>query len=284
MTATTAIPAAAPATTPVHHDRQRTAVITGASSGIGAAFADRLARDGFDLIIVARRRDRLEATATRLRSDAGVSVQVLVADLTAAEALREVELAIEGSAAVECLVNCAGVAGYMPFVDLPPDQAEALIRLHIIAPTRLTRTALPGMIAKGRGTVINVSSALAFSASVPAPPLPRRAVYAGSKAYVNTFTEILASELKDTGVYVQALCPGIVRTELHEVAAYDVSHVPFMMEPTDVVDASLAAARLGEVVCIPALADPALIADLEQTRGRLLEAARSSTIAERYHP
>ena len=270
-------PVAAPITT-----ARRTALVTGASSGIGAAFADRLARDGFDLIVVARRRDRLEALAQRLGREAGVEVDVLVADLTNPHELLDVERAVGGCSALEFLINCAGVAGYMPFVTLPPDQAEALIRLHVIAPTRLARAALPGMVARGRGAVINVSSALAFSASVPAPPLPHRAVYAASKSYVNTFAELLADELKGTGVRVQALCPGIVRTELHEVAGYDVSHVPFMLEPEDVVAASLAALRLGDVVCIPALDDRAPLADLDRCRGRVLDGARGSTIADRY--
>ena len=261
---------------------RRTALVTGASSGIGAAFAERLARDGCDLVIVARRRDRLEALADRLRSDAGVEVDVLAADLTEPAGLRDVEQAIDGCGALAFLVNCAGAAGYMPFVSLPPARAEALVRLHIVAPTRLTRAALPAMIARGRGVVINVSSALAFSASAPAPPLPHRAVYAAAKSYLNTFTEILADELRGTGVQVQALCPGIVRTEFHAVAGYDVSHVPFALEAADVVAASLAAVRLGEVVCMPSLEDVALLADAEASRARLLDGARSASVARRY--
>ena len=258
-----------------------TALITGASSGIGAAFADRLAHDGYDLILVARRRERLESLAEHLRREEAVGVEVLVADLTAPLDLLRVEHAAAASPALEILVNCAGVAGYMPFVTLPADQAEAMIALHVVAPTRLTRAALPGMIARGRGAVINVSSALAFSASAPSPPLPKRAVYAAVKAYLNTFTEILANELQGTGVRVQALCPGIVRTELHEVAEYDVSHVPGMLEADDVVRASLAAMELGEIVCIPGLEDASRLTDLERSRGRLLDGARG-TIAGRY--
>jgi short-subunit dehydrogenase len=281
----TVAPAPLPAAAAVEVAR-RTALVTGASAGIGAAFAERLARDGYDLIIVARRLDRLEALADRLRDEAGVAVDVLVADLTAADELREVERAIEACAILEFLVNCAGVAGYMPFAQLPPDQAESLVRLHVVAPTRLTRAALPGMVVRGRGVIVNVSSGLAFSASLPAPPLPHRAVYAASKSYINTFTEILANELRGTGVQVQALCPGIVRTELHEVARYDLSHVPasFMLEPEDVVTASLAALPLGDVVCIPALGDRGPLADLEQSRERVFDGVRGGSIAERYRP
>jgi short-subunit dehydrogenase len=258
------------------------ALVTGASSGIGAAFAERLARDGHALIIVARRAERLHDLAARLRAETGVAVEVLVADLTSGDGLARVEGALAESADLDMLVNCAGVAGYMPFAELPADDAEALVRLHVVAPTRLTRAALPGMVARGRGAVINVSSGLAFSASLPAPPLPLRAVYASSKSYINTFSEILASELQGTGVRVQALCPGIVRTELHEVAAYVVSHVPFMLEPEDVVGASLAALDLGEVVCVPALADTGVLEEAARARTRVLEGARSAVIAERY--
>jgi len=279
-------PAAQPvtATQPARAGEQprRAALITGASSGIGAAFADRLAHDGYDLILVARRRERLEAIAEHLRREEAVGVDVLVADLTDRADLLLVERAAAETMSLEMLVNCAGVAGYMPFVTLPPDQAEAMIALHVIAPTRLTRAALPRMIARGRGAVINVSSGLAFSASVPSPPLPQRAVYAAAKSYINTFTEILASELQGTGVRVQALCPGIVRTELHEVAGYDVSHVPFMLEPDDVVAASLAGLELGEIVCVPGLEDASRLADLERSRGRILDGARGGKIAKRY--
>ncbi|MBI5288143.1 MAG: SDR family oxidoreductase [Chloroflexi bacterium] len=261
----------------------RSALITGASSGIGAAFADRLAHDGYDLILVARRRERLEAMAEHLRREEAVNVDVLAADLTDRGELLLVERAAE-TASLEMMVNCAGVAGYMPFVTLPADQAQSMIALHIVAPTRLTRAALPGMIERGRGDVINVSSGLVFSAAAPSPPLPQRAVYAAAKSYINTFTEILGNELRGTGLRVQALCPGIVRTEFHEVAGHDVSHVPFMLEPEDVVTASLAGLDLGEIVCIPGLEDVLRLADLEQSRGRVFEGARGGKIAERYQP
>jgi short-subunit dehydrogenase len=258
-------------------------VVTGASSGIGAAFAERFARDGYDLIVIARRRERLEALAARLRQH-GAGIVVLVADLTNTSHLREVEAAVASCETLEMLVNCAGVAGYMPFVQLPPDQARSLIHLHVVAPTCLTRAALPGMIDRRRGAVINVSSALAYSASLPAPPLPYRAVYVAAKSYLNTFTEVVSNELKGTGVQIQALCPGVVRTELHDVADYDVSHIPFMMEPDDVVSASLAALRLGEVICIPALEDTATLAEAQAAQTRIMQGARAPSVASRYAP
>jgi hypothetical protein len=259
-----------------------TALVTGASAGIGAAFAARLAHDGYSLIVVARRRERLDLLAQRLRAEEGVRVDVLAADLTDPAELLGVETAIDACSTLELLVNCAGIAGYMPFVKLSPDEAESLIGLHVLATTRLTRAALPGMIARGLGSVINVSSALAFSAAIPAPPLPNRAVYAAAKSYINTFTEVLAHEIEGTGVRVQALCPGIVRTELHEVAGYDVSHVPFMMEPADVVEASLAGLDLGEVICVPSLRDASLLTAVQESRSRVFEGARNSSVAERY--
>ena len=271
-------PAPQPVVAPADTGR-RTALVTGASSGIGAAFAQRLAHDGHDLIVVARRRDRLETLAARLRAEEGVTVDVLVADLTSSVDLLAVERAIEACTALAFLINCAGAGGYMPFVELPPNQAEDLVRLQVVAPTRLTRAALPGMIARGHGTVVNVSSGLAFSGALPAP---QGAVYASSKAYINTFSETLADELMGTGVLVQAVCPGIVRTEFHEVAGRDVSQVPLMLEPEEVVSASLAGLQLGEVVCVPALRDLAPLAAHDAARASIFAGVRTSTLADRY--
>jgi uncharacterized protein len=261
-------------------------VVTGASSGIGAAFADRLARDRYDLIIVAHRRDRLEDLAHQLQGKYSVRVEVMAADLTQPADLRAVEERVAGDTALELLINNAGFGAYMPFVALEPDRAEELIRLQIIAVTRLTRAALPGLIARGRGAIINVSSLLAFSAALPAPPLPNRATYAAAKAYVNTFTQILHSELQGTGVRVQALCTGRVRTEFHRIQGIDPDSFPAstIMTPEDVVEASLAALRMDEVICVPALDDPNLLLPIEESQRRLLEHGLSGTLAKRYVP
>ena len=259
------------------------ALITGASAGIGAAFARRLAADGHDLIIVARRRERLEALAQQLHAEHQVTVEPLSADLTNPDDLHMVERRIAGDGALEMLVNNAGFGGYMPFVTLAADRAEELIRLHVLALTRLTRAALPGMLARGKGAIVNVSSRLSFSASLSSPPLPKRAVYAASKAYINTFTEILSDELKGTGVRVQALCPGLVRTEFHEIVGADLSRLPpdAFMSPADLVHASLAGLRLGEVICVPALDDPELIAQSAAARSRLMQ-NNVGSLASRY--
>jgi len=260
------------------------ALVTGASSGIGAAFAERLARDQYDLVLVARRRERLETLARSLQENQQVTAEVFVADLTQPEQLHAVERRIAEDTALELLVNNAGFGGYKPFLTLEPDQAEELIRLQVVAVTRLTRAALPGMVTRGRGAIINVSSRLAFSASLASPPLPKRATYAATKAYINTFTQILQSELEGTGVQVQALCPGVVRTEFHQRMGMDPGQIPaaMVMTPEDIVEASLAGLRLGEVICIPALEDPSLLTQLRESERRVLEHSGGGTITKRY--
>jgi short-subunit dehydrogenase len=263
---------------------RRCALVTGASSGIGAAFAERLAHDHYDIILVARRRERLEALAQRLQENEPVNAEVLVADLARADGLRVVEQRIVDEPALELLVNNAGFGGYMSFVTLDPDRAEELIQLQVVAVTRLTRAALPGMIARGRGVIINVSSRLALTASMASPPLPKRATYAATKAYVNVFTQILQNELEGTGVQVQALCPGIVETEFHERAGIDRGRYPAaaVMQPEDLVAASLAGLRLGEVICVPALEDSSLMTELQASERRVFEQSRSGSVATRY--
>jgi uncharacterized protein len=251
------------------------ALITGASSGLGEAFAERLAADGHDLIVVARRQDRLRALADRLRDAHGAATEVLVADLTAPEELRRVEARIAAGPALDLLVNNAGFGGYRPFLQLDPDRAEDLIRLQVLAVTRLARAALPAMVARGRGAVINVSSQLAFSAALPSPPLPPgRAVYAATKSYVNAFTQLLHGELAGTGVRVQALCPGVMRTEFFARMGIDVGRVPMRpMEPSEVVSASLAGLQRGAVLCLPAFDDASALDGVGAAERRVLEQA-----------
>jgi short-subunit dehydrogenase len=260
------------------------ALVTGASSGIGAAFAERLARDGHDLLIVARRRDRLEELARRLEEPYGISVDIMAVDLTDPSSLRSVEKRAAEDIALELLVNNAGFGGYMPFVALDPDRAEELIHLQVVALTRLTRAALPGMVARGRGAIINVSSRLALSASLSSPHLPKRTTYAAAKAYISAFSQLLQIELEGTGVRVQALCPGIVRTEFHERMGMDPARLPaeMVMKAEDVVEASLVGLHRGEVVCIPALDDPGLLTRLSESERQVLEHSATGTLAKRY--
>jgi short-subunit dehydrogenase len=250
------------------------------------AFAEQLAGDGYDVIIVARRRERLEALAQRLRTDHGAAVEVFVADLTNPAAVQAVEQRVAEDTGLELLVNNAGFAGYMPFVQLDPDRAEELIRVHVIATTRVTRAALPGMLRRGRGAIINVSSLLGFSASVPSSsPMPRRAVYAGCKAYINTFTEVLHHELEGTGVQVQALCPGPVQdTEFHDhVPGFDRSCLGIVgIHARGIVRAALTGLELGEVICVPGLDDPDLIAQVRGDERQMLARAAPGGLAARY--
>ena len=155
----------------------------------------------------------------------------------------------------------------MPFTELDPDRAEELINLKVLAVARLTRAALPGLLARGKGAVINVSSRLAFSASLGSGQMPKRATYVGTKAFINAFSQLLQSELEGTGVQVQALCPGVVATEFHERMGMDPNRYPpsIVMKPEDVVDASLAELNIGEVICIPALDDPALLTQIQES-------------------
>jgi short-subunit dehydrogenase len=260
------------------------AVVTGGSSGIGEAFAERLAQDGYDLIIVARRRDRLETLAQRLQESHQVNVETLVADLSDHDDLRAVEKRLAQDSSLELLVNNAGFGGYMPFVELDPDKAEELINLKVLAVTRLTRAALPGMIARGRGSIINVSSRLAFSGPLGSSQLPKRATYAAANAFINTFSQLLQSELEGTGVQVQALCPGVVVTEFHTHVGTDSSRFPaaIVMKAEDLVGASLAGLKLGEVICIPAMEDSELLTQIQESQKRFFEQTRSGTAAERY--
>jgi uncharacterized protein len=256
--------------------------VTGASSGVGEAFACQLAADGWDLAITARRSDRLRALAGRLADEHGVRVQTHVADLTDPGDLAELERVI-AAAGPDLMVNNAGFAGYREFCEVNPGVVCDLVAVHVMAVTRLARAAVPAMVARGSGAIINVASLLAFSGSLPPQPLPHRAVYAAAKAFQVTFTQALAGELAGTGVQVQACCPGLVDTEFHALAGWDLTGAPFpVMRPDEVVRASLTGLRLGEVTCVPGLDDPSMIDATSQAQQALLLTAVSSPLAERY--
>jgi uncharacterized protein len=253
------------------------ALVTGASSGIGRAFALRLGAEGHDLVVVGRRSDRLAELARALPN---VAVRALVADLgtdagveTVAELCAREELSL--------LVNNAGVAHYMSFTVLPADKANELLHVKVVAPTMLARAAAPGMVSRGAGTIINVAGMLAFSGPVPIETLPlRRAVYTATLAHLVALSQVLHHELKPHGVRVQVVCPGVVATEFHERQGLDLSKVP-RMSADDVVTASLRGLALGEVVCAPGvekseLLDAVFSADLAAFGGQ------SPRLAERY--
>jgi hypothetical protein len=221
--------------------------VTGASSGIGAAFAKRLARDGRELILVARSLERLEELAKELRERYGHAVTVVAADLTQPSDLHRVERVIAGDPALDLLVNNAGFGTIGRFVTLDPDREEEEVRLNVIALQRLTRAALPGMVERRRGGIINVSSMAGLQ------PGPCNATYSATKAFVNSFTEALHEELRGTGVQMQALCPGFTRTEFQQRAGIDTSDLPSFawMSAEAVVDASLTGLGRGDVVLVP---------------------------------
>ena len=232
----------------------RRATVTGASAGLGQAFAERLARDGWDLRIVARNAARLQALAKRLRGEHGIGVQVVRADLTNPAALRALEQRLARDAHLELLVNDAGMGDFGAFAGRDREVEEAEIRLNALAVVRLTHAALRGMLRRGRGAVINVSSTAAFQ------PCPYFAIYGATKAFLNSFSEALHEELRGSGVRVQALCPGLTHTEIFERAGADASGLPsfLWMEPEAVVAESLSALERGTVVCVPGFGNRAL--------------------------
>jgi short-subunit dehydrogenase len=252
------------------------ALVTGASSGIGQAFAQRLAADGYDLVAVGRRLDRLEELAASLTN---VEVQALAADLSTDEGVDAVA-EVCASQPLTMLVNNAGVAHYMPIAELPADMARELVHVKVVAPTMLVRAAVPGMVARGQGTIINVSGMLAFSGPAPQARLPRRAVYAGTLAHLVAMTQVLHEELKPEGLRIQVLCPGVVATEFHERQGLDLSTVP-RMSAADVVSASLRGLELGEVVCAPGVEDADLLEAVSQADLAAF-GAQSPELATRY--
>ncbi|MBZ9758309.1 SDR family oxidoreductase [Mesorhizobium sp. ESP6-5] len=257
------------------------AVITGASSGIGKAFAERLASDGYDIVLVARRRDRLESVAREIKAG-GAYAEIIVADLALSEGIDTVEQRIRAGD-VSLLVNNAGFQTYMPFVELSIDRAQEEVAVQVTAVMRLSHAALPAMIARGEGAIINVSSLLSFSGSMNSPFMPKRSVYAATKAFVTTFSELLAAELQGKGILVQALCPAVVRTEFHDIDGKPVlrPNVP-VMEPADVVKASLAGLRQGDTVCIPALEQKGKFSAVADANRVLFDAGRGAELASRY--
>jgi hypothetical protein len=220
------------------------ALVTGASAGIGATFARRLARDGYDLILVARRRDRLDQLAQEIGG-----AEVLVADLTSDADMKRVEDRIAAETRLELLVNNAGFGILGPFFEMPVEGQDQMHRLHILATLRLTHAALRGMVARNKGAVINVSSVAGFAQT------PGSVSYGATKTWMNSFTEGLAMELQSAGsaVRVQALCPGFTLSEFHDVAHVDRKTIParLWMKAEDVVDASLTGLAQGKIFVVP---------------------------------
>lgn len=228
-----------------------TALITGASSGIGATYADRLAKRGFELLLVARDIDRLEALAAQLRASNGAKVEVLKADLTQASDIDAVAQRLRTDASITLLINNAGMASNSSLAQAEPGEFDRLLQLNVVALTQLTSAAAAGFVARGRGAIINIASVV--------PMIPERfnAVYTASKAYVLSLTQSLDAELADTDVQVQAVMPGATRTEIWGRAGMDVEAIPpeMLMDVNEMVDAALAGFDQRETVTIPSLPD-----------------------------
>jgi short-subunit dehydrogenase len=255
-----------------------TALVTGASSGIGMAFARRLAARGDDLVIVARNEGRLKELADEIQSGLRREVEVLPADLTLADDVGRVEQRLQDAPRpVDLLVNNAGFGTAGKFVELPVGKEDEEIRLNVLALMRLTRAALPGMIERGRGGVINVSSVGGFQ------PGPRNATYSATKAFVTSFSEAVHEELRGTGVNLLALCPGFTRTEFQERGGFDTQHIPkaAWQTPEVVVDAALDALARGRALCVPGLQNKFAVSAVHLAPRGLVRRV-SAKVAERF--
>jgi short-subunit dehydrogenase len=254
---------------PTQATQGRTALITGASTGIGATYADRLAARGYDLILVARSQDKLQALAAQLHNRYGVQAHVLAADLTQEAGLQAVEAVLREDARIDLLVNNAGAARMAPLAALSADSANQQLTLNIVAPTRLSHAVVPQFLQRQRGALINIASVTSQMVR------PGNSVYGGTKAYLLHFSQVLAAELADAGIRVQAVLPGVTRTPLWNDAPVGLDQIPeaMIMEVGEMVDAALAGFDQGETVTIPSLPDPAdwdrLVAAREQLQPNL---------------
>jgi uncharacterized protein len=257
----------------------RTALITGASAGIGEVYADRLARRGYDLILVARNKTRLCTLAQRLKRETGRSVETVAADLNNKSDLARVEAILRDNPAVTLLVNNAGVAAVTPLVNSDVEAMEDMIRLNVIALTRLAYAAAPAFVARQHGTIINIASVVAIA------PEQLNGVYGASKAFVLALSHSLQHELADKGVRIQAVLPGATATDIWDKAGKPLHTLPaaILMSTEDMVDAALTGLDQGEVVTIPALPDKAEWDRFEAARRAMSGRLSNAVPAPRYN-
>ncbi|WP_454717510.1 SDR family NAD(P)-dependent oxidoreductase [Caulobacter segnis] len=256
---------------------QGSALITGASTGIGAVYADRLAKRGYDLILVARNEQRLNALADRLRSETGRQITVLPADLNDRAGRAKVEAVLRDNATITVLVNNAGVGSVASVLQADVDAMEAMIDLNVTALTRLTYAAAPAFVARGQGTIINIASIVGIAVEV------LNGVYGASKSYVLSFGHSLQKDLGDKGVRIQTVLPGATATEFWDVAGYAAQKTSAItMSAEDLVDSALAGLDAGEQVTISGLHDDALWTRWEEDRRAMGPKFGNAKPASRY--
>lgn len=255
------------------------ALITGASAGIGAALAHTLADRGYDLVLLARRHDRLQQVAAQAE-ERGAKAEMVIADLATPEGLAEAA-ARAGNGDLDLLVSNAGNAGYAPLSEVSAADVDGLWRLNATAPVALSHAVLPGLLAKGAGGIATVASLLAFSSGLSSGsvPMPHRTLYAAAKSATVAFTRTLAGELAGTGVSATVVCPGRVATEWSGGAN---KNQPNVMSAQDVATATALAIERGETVCVPALNEVEALERLQEVERDLVIGGNHTPLAERY--
>jgi short-subunit dehydrogenase len=253
-----------------------TVLITGASSGIGATYAERFARRGHDLVLVARDQARMETLAARLRAESGIAVDIIKADLTNTADLARVETRLKQDEKIGVLVNNAGAAAHGGFAEQDADAIDWLIRLNVTSVARLTGSVVPRFLAQGQGTIINIASVVALAPEISF------GVYAATKSFVLTFSQSLQVELGQRGIYVQAVLPAATRTEIWERSGRDVDTIPGMMDVGELVDAALVGFDRREAITIPPLPDAGQWEAFDAARQAMLPNFRQEHPAERY--
>jgi short-subunit dehydrogenase len=257
-----------------------TALITGASSGIGAIYADRLAARGYDLILVARNEERLHDVADRIQAAHGRNATIVQADLGQRDDLARVEQMLRTDPSITLLVNNAGFGGVTPLLDSDVERMTQMIDINVTAPTRLTYAAAPAFVARGGGTIVNIASIVAVGPEI------LNGVYGASKAFVLALTQSLHHELAGKGIRAQAVLPGATATDFWDTAGMSHAHLPsgMVMRAEDMVDAALAGLDQGEVVTIPPLQDGDDWTRYEAARRELSQRFAHATPGKRYLP
>lgn len=260
------------------HGSLGTAVVTGASSGLGKVYADRLARRGYDLILVARRGDKLDSVAASLRSAHGVKVSAVVADLGAAADLERVAASIAADDSVTLLVNNAGTSTLAPVARTSKAQLDGMNEVNVDALVRLSHAVLPGFLRRDRGTLINIGSVLGSFV------IPGSSIYSATKAYVQLFTQGLQGEVAETRVRVQLVLPAATATEIWEISGVPLSALDqnVVMTAENCVDAALAGLDMGELITMPSVEDGQLLVAFEAARVALAGGTQNGKPASRY--